>query len=341
MRGMTNTSSAWAARQAARDVDGKYSEMGHAEPSLELPASAPTSNWARRREELSGAGYLPAIATRASIDPATAEYREQWWDEHFAGGEYAHQDGTFPKMPDDNSPSMGLGGALSGHRRTYRKAYTGGGTTLRMPSAASIRRFASDPKNRTFDIPVALTAPDGSQVSGWVRVSGAGHTWDAHALGFVGTDQHAVGEAVASVLEARRPEAALAAAGDLIAKHKARVAQQGVVPAPVKSSWIQGMAFDGATSTMVMTTNGRQYGYAVDREEFEAVRDSYSPGRVFGRLIKNTGRRVEINDCPRCGRFYSTATHTCPPDQGKRLGSDPYAAATRQRAASVLGKPAR
>jgi hypothetical protein len=62
----------------------------------------------RRREELLGAGYLPAIATRASVDPATAEGREQWWDEHFAGGEYAHEGGIFPNMPDYSSPSMSL-----------------------------------------------------------------------------------------------------------------------------------------------------------------------------------------------------------------------------------------
>ncbi len=128
---------------------------------------------ADRRERIRAGGYVsPAAAPRASVDPRSSAYVHDWWEAEHATAEYGNEAGAYPQMPDDYTPSQGLGNALSGHRRTHRMAYSGAGVSMRMPSVASIRRYAlevgaSQGGKATFDVPVTATYP-GGEVTGWV-----------------------------------------------------------------------------------------------------------------------------------------------------------------------------
>lgn len=331
----TSLTPAQAARQASRSSTGQYAEMAHLDPGeLEL---APTSVWQERRQALLDGGFVPAKPALSRTPARVAGDAGAWWDEHFASGEYAHPEGTYPKMPDDISPSMGAGDALSGRRRTYRMAYSGAGTTLRMPSVSSIRTFAADPRNRTFDIPVTVSTPDGREISGWVRATGEGHLWDTQALGFDGADQAAVAEAVTAVLEARRPTRALAEAGDLVARVAARQAAAGVTSRELVSSWITTAGYDGSSGTMVMTTNsGRSYGFQVDRNTFETMVGSHSPGRVFNQLIKGQSHRTEVTQCALCHRWSTVGGHHCVLEPAPRGPATAFDDAARNSAARRL-----
>lgn len=277
------------------------------------------------------------MATRASIPPATTRDRERWWDEHFATGEYHHDDGAYPKMPDDYTPGRTGGLAMSGHRRTHRMRYEGSGVTLRMPSASAIRRFQSE-GNDTFDVPVTVETHDGRQVSGWVRMSGSGRNWEASALGFKGEDQVQVSEAVSAVMESRRPSVGLAQAGDLLARHRRRVAERGVESRPVTSTWIKGLAYNDSDETMVMETDKKSYGFGVDRDTFDAVATSHSPGAAFTQLVRNRGVGVEVNQCDTCSRYYRTTGHSCPREAGARRQTDPWAQQARARTLELAGR---
>ena len=53
-------------------------------------------------------------------------------------------------MPDDYTPSMTIGKSLEGNRRTHRMCYRGVGVALRMPSATSIKRYATSEVSATL-----------------------------------------------------------------------------------------------------------------------------------------------------------------------------------------------
>lgn len=304
MRGMTNTSSTTAAREAARRTDGRFGEQARDEGSVQL---AP---WVDRLDALDH-GYVPGKAVRTrpgSFDPQT------WWDEHFLTAEYGDLDGskTYPKMPDDNTPSMHSGRSLTGHRRTSRMCYRGAGATLTMPSVASIRRFAGEQNGASFDIPVTITTPDGRTVSGWVRSTPRSTGWSCRAIGFAGDDAAYAGEAVSALLEARRPTRALAEVGDLLARHTARLRAAGTTVRGVDSSWVGSLGYDSKTQTMVMTTQrGDRYGFSMTPSEFSEVAASRSPGRIFNQMVKGKHDRVQVNQCSGCGRWLSAQGHVC------------------------------
>ena len=89
---------------------------------------------ADRRERIRAGGDVsPAAAPRASVDPRSSAYVHDWWEAEHATAEYGNEAGAYPQMPDDYTPSQGLGNALSGHRRTHRMAYSGAGVSMRMP----------------------------------------------------------------------------------------------------------------------------------------------------------------------------------------------------------------
>jgi len=270
--------------------------------------------------------YVPAVAVRGGPDPRSAGGRELWWGAHFLTAEYggrARQGrvGEYPQMPDDYTPGMTSGQALSGHRRTHRMAYSNhaGGFTLRMPSATSVKAFDGE-VGGTFDVPVSARGAAGRTVSGWVRVTHHRGGWAGTPVGDFGPRTGAqVAESVVAVPEARRPSRALDQVGDLLARRRERERAQGVPVSAVRSSFIAGVGYDKATGTMaVAMTGGRLYGYQVPPEVHRAVAQSGSPGGAYNALVKGTGR-AGIARCAQCGRFYpDTAGHRCPIQHAKR-----------------------
>ena len=308
------------AREEARLRDGTFGEQHLPEPASLLGAPTPAQTYGLRAMDLAGGGHVDAVTYQAVGRPDVAdELRAEWWDTARVAAEYAADGRGYPQMPDDYTPSMTAGQALSGHRRTHRMAYRGSGMTLRMPSATSVRAFARN-ESSTFDVPITAEyrRDDGStgSVTGWVRVTRfSDREWSTTPIGFKGDTGAPYAEAVAAVLEARRPTAGLREAGDLIEAHRRRVTQGGTTLAPLRSSWIDSMSYDTNTGTMfTQTKKGGLYGHQVPEGVHAAIAHSPRPGEVFNRMRKNRrlNEPVAVASCPRCQRVYSTAVgHHC------------------------------
>lgn len=292
---------------------GQFAAAARPEADVDLLGAA--ERLEARHESLLAEGFVPAVATPARDDPSSTRGRDRWWADHFVTGEYRADGSGYPQMPDEAGDGAD-GRSLTGTRRVPRMRYEGAGVTLRMPAAAAVRRFATDERT-TFDVPVSAEVLDEAgrphTVAGWVRVAkGPAGGWSARGLGFVDDDEQ-VAEAVAAVLEARRPSMALRQAGDLLARARERAARQGAELVHVDSSWVDAVGYDQATGLMATRTKtGALYGHHVSRATFEAVARAGSPGARFNELVKGHPRAAVAN-CTSCGRFYSeVAGHTCP-----------------------------
>lgn len=327
---------------------GQWTTFARSEPAVRLvdDRSSALAAIAARHDELAAGGFVPAVAVAATDDPGRTAGRQAWWDNHFATGEYRAGGGGYPQMPDDYTPSRTGGHAMSGDRRTHRMKYASDALTVRMPSATSIRRYSADEGARTFDVPVSavFTDSDGTDrsVAGWVRVTrGGAGSWTATGMGFDdGADAH-VAEAVAAVLESRRPSRALREVGDLIARRREREASAGAPLTPVDSSWISAVGYDEASGVMAtQTVTGATYGHLVSRERFAVVAGSHSPGVQFNSLVKGKHPRAEVTQCEQCGRFASvTRSHMCPPMPAPPTVEEiRQNAAARRRAAEATGR---
>ena len=300
-----------------------------------IPAGAPKSaggQWAAvtRREAgidlsddreaaLREGESVPAIFTTGDSGHTV----DRWWDTQASIAEWAGEGAAYPKMPGDWTPGRTGGTADSGLRRTHRMTYTGNGFALRMPSATSIRSFSAANRG-AFDIPVEATDEHGRSITAWVRAvqHKPGH-WSVSGLGFGGVTDAKVSEAVASVLESRRPTAALRQAGDLIEKHRQRLADRGETLQPVRSGWIAAVGYSDVDRMVLMqtrpTTNAagdyvasKTYATNVSREIFEDLRSADAPGAVYNRLVKGHPRQL-VKACGQCGRTYAASrTHDCP-----------------------------
>ncbi len=167
------------------------------------------------------------------------------------------------------------------------------------------------------------TNADGRQITAWVRAVRHGPgSWSVSGLEFGGTADAQVSEAVASVLESRRPTMALRAAGDLVEKHRQRLADLGVMLGAVRSSWIAAVGYSDTDGLLTMQTRTktdadghpvlpRTYGSHVPREVFEQLAASDRPGTIYNRLVKGHPSQL-VKSCRRCGRVYAASrSHVC------------------------------
>ncbi|MCU6480549.1 KTSC domain-containing protein [Arthrobacter sp. A2-55] len=319
-------------------VGGQFREITHPEAGVTLNADRNRALMARRLEQLKSIGFVPATTMDAVASPMTTEHREEWWNRNFVAAEYAESAKSISQMPDDYTPQRTLGQAMSGHRRTHRMRYGNGDIQLRMPSATAIKRYSKEHGNPTFDVPVSVALKGGAARQGWVRVTMTGpNSWETTALGGPDDDASAqVSEAVAAVLESRRPMTALAKVGDLLEARKARRAAEGVELTPVASSFLDKVGYDPATGTMATQIGSKLYGHRVAPEVFERLKASPRPGAVYNRSVKQSpGAGVER--CEQCGRFTAAAlAHKCPTGHKPGTGIDhDYTERAKQRAEYV------
>ncbi|WP_246295970.1 hypothetical protein [Arthrobacter wenxiniae] len=322
-------------------VGGQYAAYAHAEPGNVLAAARHRQAMAERRELFRAQGFVPAATLRTLTSPTTTAHRDEWWNNNFVAAEYGAGGKNYPQMPDDNTPSMHEGQAMSGKRRTHRMNYGNNDIQLRMPSATAIRRFSGDNGNPTFDVPVSVSLRGGAPVQGWVRVTKTGpHTWETTTLGGAGASNgpasEQVAEAVAAVLESRRVTTALAKVPDLLAARKAREAAKGAALTPVSSSWINEVGFDENTNTMATRIGDKLYGHKVSKQFFEAMKTSERPGQVFNKLVR-AHQRTAVTQCGTCFRFTSALVkHTCPTGHKAVSGiGQGHVERARQRAEAV------
>lgn len=292
---------------------------------------------AERHDAFERRGYVPPTYFAAVDDPRSTRLRREWWEQHFVSGEHRADGDGYPKMPDDYTPSRTVGRALSGHRRTHRMRYEDNGVTFRMPSVTSIKRYAQE-TGTTFDVPVSAVDENGRPISGWVRVTnnGAG-VWSAEGLGFNGVANAKISEAVASRLESRRPRRGPRQTGDLLERHKARLASQGAETERVRSTWISAVGYNSEAGVMFTeTSNGKTYGHYVDPDTFNAVRGDRSPGAAFNAMVKGSPTAT-VTRCGKCNRVYAEVNgHTCPtPPKTPAPGPKPVNLAQRAAAEQI------
>lgn len=325
---LSTTVSTFNEADVVRDQAGKFAPNASSSSSVQLQAPQDTDWRAQRAAQLASMGYAPPIATGTRIDPASTRDIGEWWNTSFVDAEYGHGAGDYPLMPDDNTPGMTGGNAISGHRRTHRMSYSGNGVTLRMPSKTAIHRFSASQHDRTFDVPVSASLPDGSTVQGTVRVTrGSDGQWETKGLGFNPEHEVYVAEGVAAVLEGQRARTSLRAAGDLMQRRQERLAAGGSKPIPVESSWIRSVGYtaDGngpaGSGVMTLTTKeyvrkdgtsagAKTYGYKVDANTFSAMLNSEAPGKVFNRFVRGA-EGAQIRTCEKCGLMTANAQHQC------------------------------
>lgn len=305
-------------------IGGQYATAAHPEAGIALGGPEDRRTMAERREMLLAGGYVPAATVAAATSPKSAADREEWWNRNFVGAEYAADKGkNYPQMPDDYTPAKTLGQAMSGKRRTHRMNYSNKDIDLRMPSATSIKRYSGEHGNPTFDVPVSVSIRGGAPKQTWVRVTKTGpHSWETTHLGGPQNTQASfmVSEAVAAVLESRRPSTALNGVESLIKARRMREAAKGAEMAPISSSFIDEVGYDPATSTMATRIGDKLYGHRVNPHTYAAMANSERPGAVFNKLVR-TVKGAGVEKCSSCGRFTNIeVTHVCP--KGHRPAAD-------------------
>ncbi|MGC0250424.1 hypothetical protein [Pseudactinotalea sp. Z1748] len=321
-------------------IGGQWAEKALASSGLTLDGAVARIDgdlFPARREQLAAGGYVPAVAAEAVVSPTTTARGDDWWDTHFVQAEYNAEDGGYAQMPDDYTPAMTSGHAMSGHRRTHRMAYSAGGVAVRMPSRTAINRFATENKGNTFDVPVSASLPSGD-VQGWVRVTKVGPgRWETSGVGFTGDAEVGVAEAVGATLEGRSSAMKPQSFNDLIERRKQRIAEQGFEMSEVTSTWIESVGYDKNSGVLAtLTSAGRMYGHKVPHKTFDALSQSRSPGALFNKLVKGN-ERTEVHRCGDCGRYTTAgAAHTCPAGHKAPTGQvDTHAQAAMARATRV------
>ena len=294
---------------------GEFAPRGRDEAHITLGATAGEPTEAERqlrRNALLLGGFVPAVA--APPVPGSETSASSWWNAQFVRAEYQGSAGGYAKLPDDFTPKMTGGRAISGHRRTHRIRYESTEVALRMPSATTIKAFSAANNGETFDVPVSASYPGGT-VQGWVRITNNGPgEWSVSGLGMDDKANAYISEAVSAVLEARAPSVALANMPDLMARRRMRFAAGGVkINRTEKSGFISGVGYNQAAGTMAVKIGNRHYSYAVSQEVFNRVRAAHAPGQAYNLLVKGHERSEEITSCDRCGRFSTVAGgHRCP-----------------------------
>ncbi|MEK6311931.1 MAG: hypothetical protein V4755_14620, partial [Curtobacterium sp.] len=201
----------------------------HEDTSLRARFRKAREQFRSRCRDLVANGWMPAASSEALNDPRTREGIDAFWTAHYAQAEQAvgTREGVYAVMPDDYTPGMSSGHALSGHRRTHRMSYSNDQVALRMPSATAIRRYAKEQHGRTFDVPVEASYPGGT-VSGYVRVTQNGPgTWSVSGVEMDPRANAFVAESVQAVLEARAVTSALRNVPDILERRAERLRAAG------------------------------------------------------------------------------------------------------------------
>lgn len=295
-----------------------------------------------RAELLASKGYVPAVSTTKLEENEARD----WWDKHETLGEYGERNRSVMRMPNNATPNKTPGRGDDGSRMTHRRTYEGDGVSIKMPSVTAIRRTSRENNEATMAVPVLYKDAQGNEVECDVHVTQfAPGQWHVTTKGVNDGDQAArIAESVQASLEARRISSALHGV-DWAERRRQRNAAEGSVlhPLPNNSTFVSGIAYNKADGLLVMQMGKKQYGYHVDRNVYEQMLQSTSPGRVYNEIVrkqaKATGGSVAVHQCEQCKRFTSASQqHRCPGFHKALKGTGAAATRSARQRASVLAE---
>lgn len=310
--------------------------------SLNSEERADIRRMLERRAQLETDGYVAAVASYSQGTSArSAENIEGWYAQ---ARRNAGVNTGYTLLPEDWAPAgvtAAVGKSVGGRRRIDRINYEGGGLAVRMYRASTIKRFAKA-HGGTFEFPIEIEGTAGRSMIGHVRVTqNEPGKWTVEPLGFPANVSWRASEAVASILEARRPSHALRDAGDLLAKHRERIASAGTIlqEDASGSSFVKAMGYNRASQEMTIQLGERTYGYHVDEEIYEAVQQASSVGARYNELVKNHAERIPVDQCTSCKRWFNADRgHQCRAHKKPELGRvTPYDALVRLHVAAESG----
>lgn len=314
-------------------IGGQFATQAHGESGVSLAGSPEPQRMgttpllerffgdAERHDALINRGYVQPTFFAALTDPKSTARRREWWQQTMMASGHDVDGSGYPKMPDNYTPSKRAGRAIGGRSeeqdlRTYRRSFTDDGVTIRMPSKASIKEYSRE-MGSTIQVPFSAMDESGRAITGNVLVTNNGPgVWSVEPLAIQGVAAAKIAEAIAARLEGRRTSFDPKGTGDLLERHRARLAAEGasVEKTTHNSTWISAVGYNEASGVMFTeTSTGRTYGHHVDPATYAAIRDDRSPGAAFNALIKqNKMPRAEVSSCGRCQRVYAVANgHTC------------------------------
>lgn len=299
--------------------DGGFAFLTHAEPMRQLPAGIDEVRMARLQAE----GYANAAIIPGNEHQNTSP--AEFWNKSVLAGEYRGEKTDYPKMPDDFTPSRTTGRSIEGLRRTHRMRYKGqDGIELRMPSASSVKLFSGAHNNPVFDVPIEYTTETGQTAQGFVRVKKVGNgAWQTRMIGGdpkkPTINEIKAAEAVAAVLESRRPSTGLMDAGNLLDQHKRRTARWGGTTSEkvMAGGSIKEVGYNPSMGVMTANVAGRLIGRSVPPEVHRELMTTDDPLRVWQHMVRRA-RTVDVLKCVKCGRVHLAQTaHVCPARGGQ------------------------
>ena len=300
------------------DNKGKFRNRDNSAPVEHLqPVYAATRHVIEaKRRQLEAEGFVRATSGPASQSPTVPGGTDKWWRDAHLRSSLSVSGDTYQQMPDDYTPGLAPGRALSGRRRTHTKLYQLGEIAVRMPSASAVKRFSDEIGDETFEFPISAEGAAGKPIAGHVRVTRSpSGRWAVEAINMAPAAQGKVAEAVASILEARRPSFALddvQKMGGLVEKHRQRIIDAGTRLTAVDSTWVRGVGYNDATGELVMDLQGRHYSYKAPKGVYEYVAGATSPGKAYNQLVKGRFPAERVDRCDNCGRVGRlSAAHTC------------------------------
>ncbi|MGR6900398.1 hypothetical protein [Glutamicibacter sp. V16R2B1] len=229
-------------------------------------------------------------------------------------------------MPDDWTKAKLAGDSSGGYRRTVLRTYKGSGIELRMPSATAIKEFAKAINDEVLDIPIEMKTASGATLHSWVRaVKTASGEWQTTTLGKHGASSggHQAAEAVAAVLEARRPTVALEEVGNLLDRRREKSARTGTRSGgkSLFGGAYKDIAYDSVTKILSVNYVGKVIGRLVEPQVAKEFLSSTNPHATWNKFIR-PAVNVWVEECPECRRRYSIdANHTCPVEMSTASGN--------------------
>lgn len=264
----------------------------------------------RKKTALDEGTNSPAVLTSAIAEASSTKRLAQWWRDAFRIGE-VNNAGSVPRMPDDWTPKMTSGRALSGNRRTHRMKYEVAGATLRMPSRSAIKSYMEKNALETLDVPVVISRGK-NDIAAIVRVSSnPDGSYESVTLGANSETELITAEAVSATLERRNM--AFKSVDDLYFKRHSRRLTYGYRLSPMKrKSFIEGSSYDEYTGTAVFRMKGRSYSYQITPKEYRRIVDAEVIGKEFNRICRNRPA-THLTECQYCHRpFVEIDNHQCP-----------------------------